>query len=91
MYSDERGKCPTDESLLKFIVSFRNEYHFHEEICEAIFTALDNKFHPDNLMVACNYTRRGGWDINPIRAKGWADIPAEWTSLDKMLAKTIKQ
>ena len=91
MYSGERGKCPTDESLLKFIVSFRNEYHFHEEICEAIFTALDNKFHPDNLMVACNYTRRGGWDINPIRAKDWADIPSEWTSLDKMLAKTIKQ
>lgn len=91
MDSDKGGKCPTDASLLKFIVSFRNEYHFHEEICEAIFTALDRRFHPDKLMVACNYTRRGGWDINPIRAKDWADIPKEWTDTTTMLAKTIKQ
>lgn len=89
--SMEPYKCPTDESLLKFIVSFRNEYHFHEEICEAIFTALDNKFHPDKLMVACNYTRRGGWDINPVRSKGWDTIPPEWTAADVMLKKTIKQ
>lgn len=91
MHSSGPRKCPTDESLLKFIVSFRNEYHFHEEICEAIFIALLRKFKPDNLMVACNYTRRGGWDINPIRAISWVDIPAEWTSPDVMLAKTIKQ
>lgn len=91
MHSDHGGKCPTDESLLKFIVSFRNEYHFHEEICEAIFKTLDDKFHPDKLLVACNYTRRGGWDINPIRSKGWEDIPVEWTDATVMLAKTIKQ
>lgn len=91
MDSDKGGKCPTDESLLKFIVSFRNEYHFHEEICEAIFKTLNDRFHPDKLMVACNYTRRGGWDINPIRAKDWADIPREWTDATVMLAKTIKQ
>ena len=91
MDSTGAGKCPTDESLLKFIVSFRNEYHFHEEICEAIFTALNNRFHPDKLMVACNYTRRGGWDINPVRALSWDSIPVEWTAADVMLKKTIKQ
>lgn len=91
MNSNSPRRCPTDESLLKFIVSFRNEYHFHEEICEAIFTALNNKFHPDKLMVACNYTRRGGWDINPIRALDWDSIPVEWTVADVMLKKTIKQ
>lgn len=91
MESDEGGKCPTDESLLKFIVSFRNEYHFHEEICEAIFKTLNDKYRPNKLVVACNYTRRGGWDINPVRSINWEDIPEEWTSLDMMLAKTIKQ
>lgn len=91
MESDSPRRCPTDESLLKFIVSFRNEYHFHEEICEAIFTALNNKFHPDKLVVACNYTRRGGWDINPVRSTDWELIPYEWTAADVMLRKTIKQ
>ena len=91
MESSDPRKCPTDESLLKFIVSFRNEYHFHEEICEAMFTALNNRFHPDMLVVACNYTRRGGWDINPIRSLRQEDIPEEWLSTDTMIAKTIKQ
>lgn len=91
MSSNSPRRCPTDESLLKFIVSFRNEYHFHEEICEAMFTALNNRFHPDKLVVACNYTRRGGWDINPIRSLSWEDIPSEWVAEDIMLAKTIKQ
>ncbi|HCT53437.1 MAG TPA: NADPH-dependent 7-cyano-7-deazaguanine reductase QueF, partial [Balneola sp.] len=40
---------------------------FHEEICETIFTRLNNTFEPRSLMVACLYVRRGGWDINPIR------------------------
>ena len=49
------------------IISFRDECHFHEEICETIFTRLNNTFEPRSLMVACLYVRRGGWDINPIR------------------------
>lgn len=84
-------KVPTKDSLLKFIVSFRNEYHFHEEICEAIYTTLQNKFNPESLMVACNYTRRGGWDINPVRASNVQNIPHEWRDVECMLKKTIKQ
>lgn len=84
-------KVPTKDSLLKFIVSFRNEYHFHEEICEAIYKTLKDRYNPDALMVACNYTRRGGWDINPIRANNVQMIPWEWRSVDTMLKKTIKQ
>lgn len=82
---------PTRESLLKFIVSFRNEYHFHEEICEAIYTTLYRKYNPISLIVACNYTRRGGWDINPIRATHLDLIPTEWALEYPMLKKTIKQ
>ena len=55
------------EDLLKYIVSFRNENHFHEEISERIFTRIMDIIKPVELFVACFYTRRGGIDINPIR------------------------
>ena len=58
---------PSEKELLKYIISFRDECHFHEEICETIFTRLNNTFNPRSLLVACLYVRRGGWDINPIR------------------------
>ena len=63
----EGSNHPSDKELLKYIISFRDECHFHEEICETIFTSLNNTFEPRSLMVACLYVRRGGWDINPIR------------------------
>ena len=63
----EGTQHPSDKELLKYIISFRDECHFHEEICETIFTRLNNTFEPRSLMVACLYVRRGGWDINPIR------------------------
>jgi 7-cyano-7-deazaguanine reductase len=46
----------------------RKENHFHEEICECIYKRLYDLLQPDELFVACLYTRRGGIDINPIRA-----------------------
>lgn len=70
------GQQLIDEaSLLKYIVSFRDECHFHEEICECIYTRLQEKFKPVSLMVACLYVRRGGIDINPIRASSLGLIP----------------
>jgi len=59
---------PSLESLLQYIVSMRKENHFHEEICECIYKRLHDKFTPRELFVACLYTRRGGIDINPVRA-----------------------
>lgn len=61
-------RLPAYKSLLRYIVSFRNEYHFHEEICEIIYQRLHDLFTPDKLMVACVYTRRGGINICPVRA-----------------------
>jgi len=58
----------TPESLLKYIVSMRKENHFHEEIAECIYKRLFDLLEPEELFVACLYTRRGGIDINPIRA-----------------------
>lgn len=61
------NKGPTPESLLKYIVSMRKENHFHEEICECIYKRLLDLCQPDELLVTCLYTRRGGIDINPTR------------------------
>lgn len=58
---------PTVQSLLKYIISFRDECHFHEEICETMYKRLWDKFKPAELSVVCLYVRRGGWDINPQR------------------------
>lgn len=62
------AKTVTPESLLQYIVSMRKENHFHEEICECIYKRLHDLVNPDELFVACLYTRRGGIDINPLRA-----------------------
>ena len=61
-------KLADKTSLLQYIVSFRDECHFHEEICEAIYKRLWDTFNPEELLVFCFYVRRGGIDINPIRA-----------------------
>lgn len=62
------NKAVTDTSLLKWLVSFRNECHFHEEICEAAYKRLWDALQPKELLVTCFYARRGGWDIVPTRA-----------------------
>jgi len=64
-----KGKNTIDPiSLLQYIVSFRDECHFHEEICEAIYKRIMDTIGPDELSVRCLYARRGGIDINPERA-----------------------
>ena len=87
-----RGKkLPTAASLAKYIVSHRTVSHFHEEICEMVFAHLCEAFQPDQLMVACLYTRRGGLDINPIRATHSSLIPEFFTNPDFTIQKTLRQ
>ncbi|MEA3475125.1 MAG: 7-cyano-7-deazaguanine reductase [Candidatus Cloacimonadota bacterium] len=57
----------TEESLLQYIVSYRNHQEFHEVCCERILFHLINKIQPEKIMVLCKYNRRGGIDINPLR------------------------
>lgn len=58
----------TYESLLKYLVSIRNHQMFHEPTTELIFQDLVKVLNPKSLTVICQYTRRGGIDINPIRS-----------------------
>jgi 7-cyano-7-deazaguanine reductase len=69
------SKIIDQESLLKYIISFRNECHFHEEVCECIYTRLNEVYAPTELLVMCFYVRRGSLDINPIRASKMEVIP----------------
>ena len=82
---------PSAESLAKYIVSHRTVSHFHEEICEMVYAHLTERFKPEQLMVACLYTRRGGIDINPIRASHQYLIPDFFTNPLYTIRKTLRQ
>jgi len=82
---------PTAESIAKYIVSHRTVSHFHEEICEMVFKHLSDACKPEQLMVACLYTRRGGLDINPIRATHQSLIPEFFTNPEYTIKKTLRQ
>lgn len=62
------GKKMSHAGLLKYIVSFRNHNEFHEQCIERIFMDISKHCAPEKLCVYGRYTRRGGLDINPIRA-----------------------
>lgn len=85
------SKLPTADSLAKYIVSHRTVSHFHEEICEMIYAHLTERFEPEQLMVSCLYTRRGGIDINPIRATHRMLIPEFFTNPEYTIRKTLRQ
>lgn len=61
-------KLPTWESLTKYVVSFRDSQHFHENVTEIMYEILTSKCSPEELLVANIYNRRGGIDIHSVRA-----------------------
>ena len=63
-----RGRPIDRESLLKYIVSYREHAGFHEHCVETIYTDLMRACAPQELTVYARYTRRGGLDINPWRS-----------------------
>ena len=82
---------PSQTDLLKYIVSFRDECHFHEEICETIYVRLKDMFRPKDLAVTCLYARRGGIDINPSRASDESLLPGQLKDVFVLHHKTAKQ
>lgn len=63
-----KGKKINHESLLQYLVSFRNHNEFHEQCIERIFVDIMKHCKPTELTVYGRYTRRGGLDINPYRS-----------------------
>ena len=62
------GTAIEHESLLRYIVSFRQHNDFHEQCVERIFCDIMRYCQPQQLTVRAYYTRRGGLDINPYRS-----------------------
>jgi 7-cyano-7-deazaguanine reductase len=56
------------ESLLKYLIGFREHNEFHEQCVERIFVDILRQCAPQKLAVYARYTRRGGLDINPWRS-----------------------
>lgn len=70
------GKPINRESLLRYLISFRNHNEFHEQCVERIFVDIMRACKPIKLAVYARYTRRGGLDINPFRSNFNADFPS---------------
>jgi len=56
------------QSLLQYLVSFRQHNDFHEACIERMFVDILQRCRPEKLSVYARYQRRGGIDINPFRS-----------------------
>lgn len=65
------------ESLLRYIVSYRNHCGFHEQSVEKIYSDLSVHCQPSALSVHARYTRRGGIDISPFRSNQVLAAPTQ--------------
>jgi len=68
VYIRYRGAKINRESLLRYVVSFRQCQDFHENCVERMFIDILEACKCLSLSVYARYTRRGGLDINPYRA-----------------------
>ena len=62
------GAPINQESLLRYLIGFRDHNEFHEQCVERIFVDIMQHCNPQKLSVYARYTRRGGLDINPWRS-----------------------
>lgn len=62
-------------SLLKEIISLREVNEFHEGCSEKLFQEIINHPEVTDCCVMLLYSRRGSWDINPVRATSLSLIP----------------
>jgi 7-cyano-7-deazaguanine reductase len=75
------------ESLLTYIISFRDHQDFHENSVERLYCDIQQYCQPESLAVYARYTRRGGLDINPLRTS----YPSGKSLLEANTLRTIRQ
>jgi len=63
-----RGTRLSRESLLTYLISYRQHSGFHEQCVEQVFSDIWQILKPEKLAIHAQYTRRGGLDINPCRS-----------------------
>lgn len=71
------GLALEPESLLRYVVAFRQHADFHEQCVERIYLDLWRLLKPATLTVFARYVRRGGLDINPYRSSEVVQPAAE--------------
>lgn len=80
IFIEYSGQAMDEASLLRYIVSFRNQQDFHELCVETIFSHLWQRFDLECLTVYARYLRRGGIDISPLRSSHDVELP-DWRQL----------
>lgn len=75
VYIHYRGQALDHAALLRYLISFRSHNEFHEQCIERIFLDIWQRCKPEYLLVYARYTRRGGLDINPVRASASYQLP----------------
>lgn len=63
-----KGREILPESLRSYLCSYRNHQGFHESCCEQMYTDIISQCAPEELSIACAFTRRGGIEIVPLRS-----------------------
>ncbi|HEY0961000.1 MAG TPA: NADPH-dependent 7-cyano-7-deazaguanine reductase QueF [Pseudomonadales bacterium] len=63
-----KGPLIDHAALLRYFVSYRLHADYHENCVERIYCDLMARCKPQSLSVEANFLRRGGLDINPVRA-----------------------
>lgn len=71
------GRAIDQETLLRYLVGYRNHQEFHEPLVEKVFRDIWETLKPVKLSVYARYTRRGGLDINPFRSSHPAMVPLQ--------------
>lgn len=87
-------QLPTLQGLTKYIISFRDTQHFHENATEIIYQTLNEKYNPKELVVMNIYNRRGGLDIHSVRANNrelLTEIAGEYEDVKLLFNKTAQQ
>lgn len=70
-----RGPSIARDSLLQYIIAYREHQEFHEQCVERMFCDILQRSAPQLLHVQAFYTRRGGLDINPFRSTDASAAP----------------
>jgi 7-cyano-7-deazaguanine reductase len=76
LFIEYSGAKITEDSLLRYIISFREHEDFHEHCVERIFVDVLQQCRPESLSVYARYNRRGGLDINPFRSTIKGAVPS---------------
>jgi len=81
------GSAMDHESVLRYLLSYRQHQGFHEDCVERIFCDLQRQCEPEWLVVGIQFLRRGGLEINPWRWSASAPVAGG----DEFRLRTVRQ